>query len=54
MPWYSPLTKPEINSYLLKYFKDYLDKSKSFTFENCHFFDCFETGAQLEYEGSSF
>jgi len=39
---------------LLKYFKDYLDKSESFTVENCHFFDYFKTGAQLEYEGSSF
>jgi hypothetical protein len=50
----NPLTKPEIKSYLLKYFKDYLNKSESFTFENCQFYDYFKTGAQLEYEGSSF
>ena len=46
-----PLTRQEIQTYLLRYFEDYLSKSESFSFDDWHFFNYFKNGTTLEYEG---
>lgn len=42
----SPLTLKEVDSYLMAYFKDYLEKTNSFSYDDWNFFDYLKKGGK--------